>query len=284
MPKITHRRHRSQEQRFDTTSSMELSTPRKVSFEEGHQSSSSFTDSHPFRSRASSVSSSNSCGSIAACGSRSSLRRKPPSVCLVDLANQGADEQDRASSPVPAEAAAAAQHCASPTDCTADINMESGCSCPSSPWGHFVDILIPQDEAEERDNRHRKRSLEDEDDAFSSYHNGFFASIAPDWGQEDQQPQQQQPSLAFQRKSRRLSPSDHPYGGMLPPRRRNRRLHHSNSTIPNTDFIKPSSSSSSSSFLPGFFLESSPAPLPLKNESSETAEVEVALKRLKVNE
>jgi len=127
-----------------------LETPRKVSFEEGHCSSSSFSSSsdslstcwtanghHASPSMSTSsddVTSTPATDNTRSCGlkrSRATLRRKPPSVCLVDMVDT---EDDEGISAVTSESRSPRS---SPMNAVAS---------PGSPWGHFVDILVPLDE------------------------------------------------------------------------------------------------------------------------------------------
>ena len=205
--------------------------PRKVSFEDGHHSSSSFTSS---TSSSAQVTGSTSCSSIASSlsSSKSSLRRKAPSVCLVGLA---AEEESQ-------------PHCLSPTP-----DQHHPGTAPSSPWGHFVDILVPLDEEDEPATK--RRLLGDDAPLF-----GFFEP------EEDNASTGSGgswiPSLVGNKrhKTRRRWGAPHPYA--LQPRHRRQRRFAANA--------KPS-------FLPGFFLEGDRT-----TESSETKEVETALQRLRV--
>lgn len=202
--------------------------PRKVSFEDGHQSSSSFTSTSS--SSSAQPTGSTSCSSIASSlsSSKSSLRRKAPSVCLVGLAS-GQDEPQEQSH----------HHCLSPTPSSSEANS----TAPSSPWGHFVDILVPLDEEEER--CHTKRRL--------------LGDASPLFGYVEPESRNSWiPSLVGPKKHkhRRRWGAPHPYA--LQPRQHRRRQN------------KPS-------FLPGFFLEGDRT-----SESSETRDVEQALQRLQV--
>ncbi|CAB9517644.1 expressed unknown protein [Seminavis robusta] len=232
------------------SSNLWSAAPRKVSFEEGHQSSSSFASQQSIVGTT--TNSSNSLASNASC--KSSLRRKGPSVCLVGLASSS--EQGTA------QDSTDALHCLSPSP-SADV-MDSFHSptaqhgqttAPSSPWGHFVDILVPLDEEETPGNNKRP--------------GGFFGFLhVPTTTTSDDTAT----SLSFlprqkRHKHRRCSSlSAHPYG-LLPRHHHRRRRHNSQQQPP-----KPS-------FLPGFVLEDRTE----QSEKQATAQdVEQALRRLQV--
>lgn len=212
--------------------------PRKVSFEDGHQSSSSFTSS------ATQVTCSTSCSSIASSlsknSSKSSLRRKAPSVCLVGLASQD---------------------CLSPTPSVdqAEGGGSSAICTPSSPWGHFVDILVPLDEEEEP--RQKKRLLGDNAPLFGFFEPSCDSNRDDDWSPLRSSQQQQN----NKKHKKRWGAAPHPYAPLQPRHHHRRRRSHQH------NYSRPS-------FLPGFFLP----PADRAIESSETQEVEEALERLQV--
>lgn len=288
MPKVVpnHRRTRSYQvqQRCDQHNSHHhvnprasavtpswMTSPRQVSFEEGHQSNPSFKSSQA--TAASSTSLASSSAATAACQgiprSRSLLRRKPPSVCLVDLARG-----DECTSPLPSGG-----NSSSSGD---ESVVGSGTSSPStgpcsSPWGHFVDMLIPLDENEEDITYHTHNSSRR-----AMIHNapGMPTSFSS---------------------SRRHERGDAPYPTFQPRRRSYHHRHRATNgrcmTPPVGDYPTTSygltmmtsssqgqrreragsfSSSKASSFLPGLVLDDvSSSPL------EETKEVEVAMERLK---
>jgi len=177
MPKVLHpyrqravlsRNHgnSSLESRSSAMHSMATTAPRKVSFEEGHQSLSSFgssqnsfllvspksclsggcptaetsdrlTPSDPNnRLGLNNTTSSNKSGM-----SRSLLRRHSSSVCLVNLAGGGApvlEDHEETNEALHISIFA--------TECPGKVLKVNSPACPSSPWGHFVDILIPPDQ------------------------------------------------------------------------------------------------------------------------------------------
>lgn len=259
MPKaVPFRRQRSlQGQRFhhdETTSCISLKTPRKVSFEDGHQSSSSFPDCSFKLSSASS--SASSIATASSSGSMSRLRRKAPSVCLVDLAQEGSSTPVR-------DNTTEAQHCLSPVSTATPVPMveQEDSQCPSSPWGYFVDILIPLDEDEQDLPKHiKKRSL---DSAFD---------LQPTFLRRD--------SVKHPRCF--TPPSDHPYGNALSQKQRLR----SRRCLSESDCDTSPLRNRSQSFLPGIFLDAAPMPLRQTSVSSERNEedyeVSLALKRLRV--
>jgi len=137
MPKVSLvRRHRRQSNLSSvamtsadvapcTTASLNLSTPRKVSDEDIASPSpdtSHYSDTRRQRRRA-------------------SLKRPSPSVCLVDLDNTP-------QTPDPPTEEGESHH----------TSEEEERPSPTSPWGHFVDMLVPSDES-----MHSKSSQESTD-------------------------------------------------------------------------------------------------------------------------
>ena len=131
-----------------------LTSPRKVSFE--HQSSSSSfgsaTSLSAFYSGSSSCSSSCQQDSLALSSSQSrsslcSLRRKAPSSCLAGLVEESSCSDDVATSSTNSQDCESFPTSAMHTDAEATVrNDATTVSAPSSPWGHFVDLLVPLDE------------------------------------------------------------------------------------------------------------------------------------------
>ena len=248
-----------------------LTAPRKVSFEDGHQSSSSFcsTDSLPIASSSSFVAFNNNNSS-----SRSSLRRKPPSVCLVGLA----DGDDNAS------------------DCRSPRPPLNDAPAPSSPWGHFVDILVPLDEDSPRSCTATGQQHQPPQPLFGFFDVSSSNDEDEDICDDEEDEEGGYPTFAprhHRRKHHRHgipAPLSHPYGLMPRHHRRRRRQLRPRSSSGDSQQSLPSSQSS---FLPGFFLEGpsssvgAPAPAPTTtsmtlNDANAHESVESALQRLTV--
>jgi hypothetical protein len=258
------------------------SSPRQVSFEDGHQSSSSFSTQQAL---ASANTSSSSLASTASC--KASLQRKAPSVCLVGLAESQEDmAQDQDDSAI-----TDALHCLSPmpsADRDSNYNYHVNNSprqqphgqstAPSSPWGHFVDLLVPLDE-EEPPSFH--------DHPLSNKRPGFFGGFVPQVPDDEylndasandvrcfwpnNSNNAHRPVSSHKRhKHRRCSPSPHPYG-LLP------RHHQQHQRRRNQQQLLQAARPS---FLPGFFLEPTTVDDRTIESSEATHDVQEAMERL----
>jgi hypothetical protein len=140
MPKVSQsRRHTTYRKHNEQSSSvipecaahsfaLNRTTPRKVSEEDiiSCSSENSISSDERFISRP-----------------KGQLKRPMPSVCLVDLASANASISRGDSN---------AESCISPTSSfPEDSDMSQGDAYPSSPWGHFVDLLITSSSCEGMD-------------------------------------------------------------------------------------------------------------------------------------
>lgn len=143
MPKVVRSSKRrlicTTEAQHINTSIAQITAPRKVSFEEGHRSfelllsevRSSIDSPRPSDEVKDSPTSSPSLRRSPKSGQ---LKRPRPSACLVELAE---DENNCPSSP---------------SSCNdVDYVSDSRSSQCSSPWGHFVDLVVPSDESSDSD-------------------------------------------------------------------------------------------------------------------------------------
>ena len=256
MPKVlpSARRHRHQQHRHHEHhhqphtllsnspqhSNILLAAPRKVSFEDGHQSSSSFGSATsltrcPQQQDTSSIDTTT--GIDAHNPSRSRLRRKAPSSCLSGLLEECASSEEPNSS-------SSSDDCLTPRRAAHSSAMTASVSAPSSPWGHFVDILVPH----EGSGSHHAAAGDMGAplfDSFSSSHNNDSQEALPTF-----RPKRQRHHHHSTTSSSGVS-SSHPYG-LLPrhARRRQLRQHQQQKSRP-----RSRSEGDSSMFLPGFFLE-----------------------------
>ena len=290
------------------------SSPRKVSFEEGHQSSSSFSSQQAIAPSASTSSNSlaSSTSSLSSPG-KPGLRRKAPSVCLVGLAAAAAAASQDGNEDSTSHNNDALLQCLSPMPTVVvdmDMNMNSPyrqpspshgpSTAPSSPWGHFVDLLVPLDEEQEpflssschTDPRAMKRPrffgslpqvphadeeyIRDEDDEDDDLCGGPGLCFLPS-SNSNRNRQAHRPSSSSshrRNKLRRFLPSPHPYG--LLPRHHQQQQRRCKAPSP----TPRQQEEGKSSFLPGFFLDTA---MDRTIESSEaTHHVQEALERLQV--
>lgn len=231
-----------------------VTAPRKVSFEDGHPSSSSFGSATSLTSSGGPPQQ-DTMGPIDNQG-RSRLRRKAPSSCLAGLLEECASKEPNNS------------NC---DDCLTSPHRHhdhlTTVSAPSSPWGHFVDILVP---------------LDDDDDTSGSAATPLFDSS---FCSNHHEPTFRSKQRHHHHHSTSSGSSSHPYG-LLPrhARRRQLRQRQQQKSRPRSH-----SEGDTASFLPGFFFgEASPTThrVPAAPASTilaeDTRSVETALQRLSV--
>lgn len=145
MPKQSHRCNRRG--RFGGPPPASLAfmvTPRQVSFEDNHHDSDSDTGS-PVSTC------SNPVLMVLTEQPTPRLMRKPtlvrpkPSLSLVDLAKstEAVDDEDTIQQTAQSSSLSAP---VSPITCPQEVDLSSSPQLPGSPWGHFVDMVIPNEE------------------------------------------------------------------------------------------------------------------------------------------